>query len=137
MADLYDGRELVTTEAVLLEIGNGLARKFKAEAIEIIENFIAADEVRIVPLDAELFEKSLTLYKSHQDKAWGLVDCSSFIVMRELGIVDVLTVDHDFKQAGFNTLMRRRVPIIEVFPTPNASPRWCATARRKADGAAR
>ncbi|HZH89310.1 MAG TPA: PIN domain-containing protein [Pyrinomonadaceae bacterium] len=104
MADLYDGRELVTTEAVLLEIGNGLARNFKAEAIEIIENFISADEVRIVPLDAELFQKSLILYKSHQDKAWGLVDCSSFIVMRELGIVDVLTVDHDFKQAGFNML---------------------------------
>ncbi len=40
MADLYDGRELVTTEAILLEIGNGLARNFKAEAIEIIENFI-------------------------------------------------------------------------------------------------
>jgi len=61
MADLYDGRELVTTEAVLLEIGNGLARNFKAEAIEIIENFISADEVRIVPLDAALFQKSLAL----------------------------------------------------------------------------
>lgn len=105
MADLYDGRELVTTEAVLLEIGNGLARNFKAEAIEIIENFISADEVRIVPLGPDLFQKSLALYKSHQDKAWGLVDCSSFVVMQELGIVDVLTVDQDFKQAGFNILI--------------------------------
>jgi predicted nucleic acid-binding protein len=94
-ADAYDGRALVTTEAVLLEIGNALARKFKAEAIEAIENFLSADEVRVVPLDTNLFRKALTLYKSYQDKSWGLVDCTSFVVMRELNIADALTADHD------------------------------------------
>lgn len=105
IADTYDGRALITTEAVLLEIGNALARNFKTEAIQIIENFLSADEVRVVPLDADLFQKALTLYKTYQDKAWGLVDCASFVVMREMSIVDALTSDHDFKQAGFNVLM--------------------------------
>jgi uncharacterized protein len=104
VADQYDGRALITTEAVLLEIGNALARSFKAEAIQIIENFLSADEVRVVPLNADLFQKSLTLYKTHQDKSWGLVDCASFVVMRELSIIDALTSDHHFQQAGFNIL---------------------------------
>ena len=35
------------------------------------------------------------------DKDWSLVDAASFIVMRPLGITEVLTTDHHFSQAGF------------------------------------
>jgi predicted nucleic acid-binding protein len=45
------------------------------------------------------------LYKSHQDKAWGLVDCISFVVMREAGVNQALTFDQHFVQAGFQALM--------------------------------
>jgi uncharacterized protein len=41
-----------------------------------------------------------------QDKAWGLVDCISFIVMREAGVNQALTFDQHFVQAGFQALMR-------------------------------
>jgi predicted nucleic acid-binding protein len=33
-------RQFVTTDAVLLEVGNGLARRFKSEAIAVIEEFL-------------------------------------------------------------------------------------------------
>lgn len=106
LADLFDGYPLITTDAVLLEIGNALARNFKEQASETIEDFLTSDEVEIVNLNAGLFQRALELYRTHQDKAWGMTDCVSFVVMQERGIVDALTNDKDFRQAGFNALMR-------------------------------
>jgi len=39
---------LLVTEAALLEIGDGLARNFREQAVEIIEGFLESDEVEIV-----------------------------------------------------------------------------------------
>lgn len=106
LSEEYEGHPLLVTDAVLLEIGNGLARKFKREAVEIIEEFFGADEVELVRLDAELFGEAFGLYKTHQDKAWGLIDCISFVVMRQHEVTGALTFDEDFTQAGFRALMR-------------------------------
>ncbi len=35
-----------------------------------------------------------------------MVDCASFVIMRELHIEDALTFDNDFVQAGFRALLR-------------------------------
>lgn len=43
-------------------------------------------------------------HKQMDDKQWGLVDCISFVVMRERGIDEALTADHHFVQAGFRAL---------------------------------
>lgn len=106
LADLFDGYPLVTIDAVLLEVGNALARNFKEQAIEIIEDFLTSEESEVVRLDESLFQRAFELYRTHRDKTWGMIDCVSFVVMRERGIVDALTSDKDFRQAGFNALMR-------------------------------
>jgi predicted nucleic acid-binding protein len=49
-------------------------------------------------------EKGLAVYEKYSDKKWGLVDCISFVVMREGGIRHALTFDKDFEQAGFAVL---------------------------------
>lgn len=41
LADLFDDFPLLTTDAVLLEIGNALSRKFKKQAVEVIQNFLS------------------------------------------------------------------------------------------------
>lgn len=102
----FDKTPLVITDAVLLEIGNALSRRFKNECIETIEGFFGSREVEIIRLDETLFDKAFTLYKSHADKTWSLVDCISFVVMRENSITDALTHDGHFVQAGFRALMR-------------------------------
>src|SRR5919109_309850 len=79
LADQFEGHPSLVTDAVLLEIGNALARSYKQEAIEIIEQFLAAEEVEVVHLTPRLFTQGFTLYKSHPDKAWGLIGCISFI----------------------------------------------------------
>ncbi|MEP6924210.1 MAG: PIN domain-containing protein [Pyrinomonadaceae bacterium] len=105
LVEQYDKKPLLVTDAVLLEIGNSLAKKYKQEAIQIFEEFFASPEVEIVRLDEALFNKAFELYKSYADKTWGLVDCISFVVMREQNITDALTSDKHFVQAGFRALM--------------------------------
>lgn len=107
LASRFDKRPLVTTDAILLEVGNALARSFKTESIQIIEYLIAADEIQIIHLSADLFRRAFELYRSHSDKAWGLVDCISFVVMRELNVTEALTADRHFEQAGLTALIGR------------------------------
>ena len=105
LASQFDKRSLVTTDAVLLEIGNALARNFKEASIQIIEYFLMSDEVEIIPLNTQLFARAFELYRSHLDKSWGLIDCVSFVVMRDFGLSESLTADKHFEQAGFAVLL--------------------------------
>lgn len=106
VADLYEGQSLITTEAVLLEIGNALARNFKSQAIEVINDFLSSAEVELVHLTPQIFDRGYALYKQYTDKEWGLIDCISFVVMRDAGVKSALTFDQHFVQAGFQALMR-------------------------------
>ena len=108
LVTLYDGQPLLTTDAVLLEIGNALARGYRREGVEAIETLLLSDDVEIVHLTPELFDQAFQLYKTHQDKNWGLVDCVSFTVMRQAGITEALTFDQHFVQAGFQALLRSK-----------------------------
>ncbi len=105
LADLFEGHDLLITDAVLLEIGNALARGFKEQAIEIITYFIESEEVEIFRNSSQIFDKAFALYKKYADKEWSLVDCISFVVMRERGIKQALTFDRHFEQAGFTAIM--------------------------------
>lgn len=106
LAKQFDNHPLLVTDAVLLEIGNALARDYKQESIKIIQQFFSSEEIEIVHLTPKLFNQAFELYKKYEDKAWGLVDCISFIVMQELHITQALTFDQHFIQAGFQALMR-------------------------------
>jgi predicted nucleic acid-binding protein len=79
------GRRFLTTDAVLLEIGNSLARSFKDVATETIHDLLTSDDTEVVRLTPALFEEGFDLYRTHRDKEWGLVDCVSFVVMRKAG----------------------------------------------------
>jgi uncharacterized protein len=100
------GTPLITTEPVLLEIGNALARNHKAFAVAVIEKAKQSKDIQLVRLSRGLFDRGLDLYSTHHDKEWGLVDCISFVVMRDFGVTDALTHDIHFAQAGFRALMR-------------------------------
>lgn len=106
LTDRFERKKFVTTDAVLFEIGNALSKKFRQESVQIIEHFLGSDDVRVIHLHPSLFRRAFELYKSHPDKLWGLVDCLSFVIMKELGITEVLTADKHFEQAGFNALMK-------------------------------
>jgi predicted nucleic acid-binding protein len=62
LAEVFNRQSLVVTDAVLLEIGNTLSARFRSQAIQTIEDFLESDEVEIVRLDAELFERAFCLF---------------------------------------------------------------------------
>jgi len=45
VASKYESHPFLVTDVELLEIGNGLARSFKQEAIQVIESFFDSEEV--------------------------------------------------------------------------------------------
>jgi predicted nucleic acid-binding protein len=98
---------LVTTRAVLLEIGNALSRqRYRAAAIRLLQAIEVDPNVKVLSLSEELYAKALQLYCSRQDKEWGLIDCASFVVMFERSITKALTADEHFQQCGFRALLR-------------------------------
>ncbi len=99
--------ETVTTEYVLIELGNGLARSGDRPLFLDLLATLKADAGTTVPASAhELFERGVDMYGRRMDKDWSLTDCISFVVMRERGIAEALTTDHHFGQAGFRILLR-------------------------------
>jgi predicted nucleic acid-binding protein len=106
LSSQFEERPLLTTDAVLLEIGNTLAKNFREASIQAIDDFLTSSKVQIVHLNPDLFHKGFSLYRSRLDQSWGLIDCVSFIVMREAGIFQSLTADKHFEQAGFRAPLR-------------------------------
>ena len=98
--------QLVTTWAVLLEIGNALAKQRHREGGATLLAALEADpSVRIISLTNQLDHEALRLFGARPDKEWGLTDCMSFAVMERAGITDALTTDEHFRQAGFRVLL--------------------------------
>ena len=99
----------VTTDLVLVEFANCLSQPpYRATAVAIIEKIRADRNTSVVSFDSDGMKKALALYKGRPDKAWGLVDCFSFVVMKEGRLKVALCFDEHFRQAGFS------VPLLEL-----------------------
>ena len=98
---------LVTTRAVMLEIGNALAKaRYRKAAVDLLEAIENDNAVEIVGLSEALWDRAYRLFRDRTDKEWGMIDCVSFIVMEDRHIADALTTDEHFQQAGFRALLR-------------------------------
>lgn len=101
------GTRLVTTHAVLLEIGNALSKqRYRSAGVRLLDALEADPNVEIIPLSEQLYTRAWQLYRERPDKEWGLTGCVSFIVMQDRGVTEALTADDHFQQAGFRALMR-------------------------------
>lgn len=101
------GTQLITTRAVVLEIGNALAKlRYRPAAVELLYALEKDPKVEIIPLSEQLYERAVQLYQARPDKEWGITDCISFIVMQDRGLTEALTTDEHFRQAGFQPLLR-------------------------------
>jgi uncharacterized protein len=66
---------LVTTRAIVLEIGNVLSRqRYRESAIQLLESLEKDANVEIVLLTKDLYTAAFKLFKQREDKEWGLVD---------------------------------------------------------------
>jgi predicted nucleic acid-binding protein len=102
----FRGR-IYTTDAVLLEVGDGLATPSRRAVFQpLVASLQANPRVSILPCLSDLMRDAVALYAQRTDKAWSLTDCLSFVVMQREGITEALTGDHHFEQAGFSIVLQ-------------------------------
>ena len=97
----FEHSSLITTSAVILEIGNALEKDFRTEAAKAIKVLTGSSRIEVAEINTKLLDKGLAVYEKYADKSWGLVDCVSFVVIWESKLTEALTFDEDFAQAGF------------------------------------
>jgi predicted nucleic acid-binding protein len=98
---------IVTTDWVLVETADAVAPvRLQRKFLPFVEFLRAHKLVEIVPADRQILDEAIELYDSRGDKDWPLTDCISFTLMQERGIVEALTADRHFEQAGFVALMK-------------------------------
>jgi predicted nucleic acid-binding protein len=100
--------EVWITEAVLTEVGNALSASNRMAASAFIRQSYQTANMRVVSVDTSLLQEALDLYQSRSDKAWGLTDCISFVVMQRHGLTDAVTADLHFTQAGYRAMLAEK-----------------------------
>lgn len=102
---LQNVRKVFITEAVILEVGNALSNIDRSAAVNFIRYCYNTNNVEVVNVTTNMIGEAVKLYEKRTDKTWGLVDCVSFVVMKENRIKEALTSDKHFVQAGFQALL--------------------------------
>ena len=104
--ETLEGR-LVTTDFVLLEVGNWLSKsRDRAVFVELVQRLRADANSTIVEANRAIFDAGFNLYSQRPDKDWSLTDCISFVVMNRHRLTEALTADRHFEQAGFKVLLK-------------------------------
>jgi predicted nucleic acid-binding protein len=100
------GGRLVVTDSVISESVT-LARarsgyRVAARVLDLIEQSVG---IRIEWIGPARFDATKTFFRKYHDHSYSFVDCSSFVVMRELDHELALTSDGHFSEAGFRPLL--------------------------------
>jgi uncharacterized protein len=103
------GRKLITSNYIITELVALLTSPLRiprSQTIEFINSLKKSPCVEVVHIDITLDNQTWQLVTQREDKNWSLVDCSSFVIMRQRHIMEALTTDHHFEQAGFIRLLK-------------------------------
>ena len=102
---LSAGGLLTTTDYVIDETLTTLRFRLGLDAAEAwwfqIEG---STRLRIESIDQARAERARSLFFRYRDKDFSFTDCCSFVLMQELRILRVLTLDHHFRQMGFEVV---------------------------------
>jgi predicted nucleic acid-binding protein len=104
-----DGVSAVTSDWVLAEfLGLAAGKGLRSAAIALAKDLMGGDEERVIAASRAGWVSAFKFYSSRSDKQWSLVDRTSILICRDLGIGAVLTSDHHFMQAGLRALLKKR-----------------------------
>lgn len=92
----------MTTNFVLDEVATFVRMETDTEsAVHLVRSILASGAITTVWIDPGHFGSALDLFQSDRDNRWSLTDCTSFVVMRDLGTDTVFSFDRNFEEAGF------------------------------------
>jgi len=78
----------------------------RATFTRLLQDIALDPDTSVAPVSQVQFDEGAALFGARLDKEWSLTDCISFVVMQRLAIIDALTADRHFIQAGFAALMK-------------------------------
>jgi predicted nucleic acid-binding protein len=105
---LANGGWLLTTDYFVAETLTVLRVRLGIDAAEAWWTQIAdSQRLRWEMIDPSRAEKARAIFFRYRDKSFSFVDCTSFVVMREVRATDALTLDDHFRQMGFGVLPKR------------------------------
>ena len=93
---LYTSDYVLDEALTLLRVRTG-----HTVAVEFGRLILASEVVKIIPVSASMWQKAWELFIKYGDKDFSFTDCTSFIIMQELNLKEVLAFDHHFRQMGF------------------------------------
>lgn len=104
---LKDGNRYVTTNFVLDETYTGLLMKAgHSAAVTFGENIRKSALTRVFYISKAIEEEAWQIFVQYSDKQFSFTDCTSFVVMKHLGIHQAFTNDHHFEQMNFTRLLK-------------------------------
>jgi uncharacterized protein len=104
---LKQGYRYLTTNFVLDESYTGLLVHVRhATAVEFGEKIRHSRLTTVIHVTEQLEDLAWNLFKQYADKTFSFTDCTSFVVMQQLGLTDIFTNDHHFEQMGFTALLK-------------------------------
>lgn len=96
---------IVTTNFVLDESATLIRMATDVEtASRFLRTVLGARSVTVVWIDSGHFGGAVDLFERHEDKRWSFTDCTSFVVMRDLGVTKAFSFDRNFDEAGFSRM---------------------------------
>ena len=97
-------RTLVTTNWVLAETYTGLVDRIARSAIARLRAMIEGSTlIQVIWVDKLIEELAWRKFLQYDDKDVSMIDCTSFVVMEQLGLGTAFTFDRHFLQMGFQT----------------------------------
>ena len=96
----------ITTNAVLLEVGNAFSRStHKPMAIFLFHLISDSPSWEVQSAGSKWFSDRMELFQKRKDKDWSLTDCIGIVVAEAYAVKSVFTSDRHFEQAGFEILL--------------------------------
>ena len=74
-------------------------------SLEFAVLVLADPDDETIWIDRTIHAQAMQLLQSQSDKTYSLCDAASFVLMRQRGILEALTTDRHFDQAGFRRLL--------------------------------
>ena len=98
-----DAFRLVFSDYVFDETVTALGVLTKGHYVAVAAGraILESKNLRLVRVETPVFEAAWKLFARRPEKRWSSTDCTSFVLMENLGIRKALTFDRNFREAGF------------------------------------
>jgi len=103
---LEGGTRLLTTDYVVDEACTlTRMRAGPIGAERLLELLAATSALDMEWIGPDRFEAAKAMFRKHRDQGYSFTDCTSFVVMEERKITEVLTTDRHFAVRGFQPVL--------------------------------